>query len=331
MRRCCSCLHALVVSRVKDIGIPWIFFLVLIILSLINPLRFPCIFYDYILEEDIPFQLESAYYDARKSPSSKMCQAPSTKIHKSIQDLNHSITEADLEEDMKRLFVSPGGIGKPQHCKSHFDVAIIVPYRNRSEQLTLFSYYIHRLLVTQEIEHHLFVVEQANEQPFNRAKLLNVGFQEASKLKDFHCFIFHDVDLIPLNEGNIYACTRRPRHMSVCIDSMRYTLPYCRIVGGAVAITKRQFLKINGFSNIYQGWGGEDDDFYRRLTEIGKFDVIRYDPVVSQYAMLYHPREEKGENRFQFTKPKDDGLKTLEYDVLDISLNPAYTKIKVQI
>ena len=29
-------------------------------------------------------------------------------------------------------------------------------------------------------------------------------------------------------------------------------------------MTKEQFERTNGYSNLYFGWGGEDDDFYRR-------------------------------------------------------------------
>ena len=41
-------------------------------------------------------------------------------------------------------------------------------------------------------------------------------------------------------------------------------LPYNNIFGGTGAFTREHFEKINGFSNSYWGWGGEDDDLYKR-------------------------------------------------------------------
>ena len=43
-----------------------------------------------------------------------------------------------------------------------------------------------------------------------------------------------------------------------------FRLPYPDIFGGVSAINKDHFDLINGFSNIYFGWGGEDDDLFRR-------------------------------------------------------------------
>lgn len=43
-------------------------------------------------------------------------------------------------------------------------------------------------------------------------------------------------------------------------------LPYSSIFGGAGAFLRKDFEEINGFSNKFWGWGGEDDDLYQRFV-----------------------------------------------------------------
>ena len=43
-----------------------------------------------------------------------------------------------------------------------------------------------------------------------------------------------------------------------------FRLPYATIFGGAEAFRKEHFEEINGFSNRFWGWGGEDDDLFLR-------------------------------------------------------------------
>lgn len=43
-----------------------------------------------------------------------------------------------------------------------------------------------------------------------------------------------------------------------------FRLPYASIFGGVSAMTKDQILFVNGFSNKFSGWGGEDDDMFNR-------------------------------------------------------------------
>jgi hypothetical protein len=38
----------------------------------------------------------------------------------------------------------------------------------------------------------------------------------------WECLIFHDVDLIPEDDRNIYSCPSEPRHMSVAVNTMNY-------------------------------------------------------------------------------------------------------------
>ena len=45
--------------------------------------------------------------------------------------------------------------------------------------------------------------------------LFNVGYAEAMKDKKWDCFIFHDVDLLPEDDRNIYNCPETPRHLTV--------------------------------------------------------------------------------------------------------------------
>ena len=46
------------------------------------------------------------------------------------------------------------------------------------------------------------------------------------------------------------------------------SLPYKGYIGGVFGIPGEAFEKVNGFSNLYFGWGREDDDFRERLLFI---------------------------------------------------------------
>lgn len=106
---------------------------------------------------------------------------------------------------------------------------------------------------------------------------MNVASKMAAKrYPQYDCLIFHDVDMIPEDARNLYRCGRFPRHLSPAVDEFNYTyctlsyheycnvkstflefssLPYPTIVGGVFAINQQQFRLVNGFSNMYWGWG----------------------------------------------------------------------------
>lgn len=63
----------------------------------------------------------------------------------------------------------------PSECNPSFSTAIIVPYRNRVEQRKQFLSYLHNYLRKQQIHYKIFIVEQSDTKPFNRAKLFNIG------------------------------------------------------------------------------------------------------------------------------------------------------------
>lgn len=55
-----------------------------------------------------------------------------------------------------------------------------------------------------------------------------------------------------------------PRHISVAIDKFKYKLLYAAIFGGITSMTTEQYIQLNGYSNLFWGWGGEDDDMFNR-------------------------------------------------------------------
>ncbi|XP_073202136.1 beta-1,4-galactosyltransferase 1 isoform X2 [Lepidochelys kempii] len=199
--------------------------------------------------------------------------------------------------------VREGGRYVPKDCKALQKVAIIIPFRNRDEHLKYWLYYLHPILQRQQLDYGVYVINQDGEETFNRAKLLNVGFEEALKEYDYDCFVFSDVDLIPMDDRNIYKCYSQPRHLSVSMDKFGFRLPYNQYFGGVSALSKEQFIKINGFPNNYWGWGGEDDDIYNRFDRIA------------------HTRETMN----------SDGLNTLSYKVVKTDKYPLYTKITVDV
>jgi len=128
--------------------------------------------------------------------------------------------EAELGEVVR------GGQYQPPACRPRHSVAIIVPLRDREAHLKIFLYFLHPILMRQNLHYRIFVISQDDKLTFNRAMLFNVGFVEAAKLEDWDCYVFHDVDLLPEDDRNIYSCPDQPRHMSVAVDKFHYKLPY---------------------------------------------------------------------------------------------------------
>ncbi|XP_026324992.1 beta-1,4-galactosyltransferase 6-like [Hyposmocoma kahamanoa] len=185
----------------------------------------------------------------------------------------------------------------PAHCNPLVSVAVIVSYRSREEQRNIFLPYMHNFLRKQNIHYKIYIVEQEDEKPFNKGLLYNTGAQQAMA-DGFPCLVLHDVDLLPLDAANLYACLSQPRHMSASLDKFRFLLTYDTLVGGALAIRADQYVQVNGFSHRFEGWGGEDDDFYNKIKDNG-LRVLRLEPELTHYTMLEHAPEAPNAARFR--------------------------------
>uniref|UniRef100_A0A3Q1GLP0 N-acetyllactosamine synthase n=1 Tax=Acanthochromis polyacanthus TaxID=80966 RepID=A0A3Q1GLP0_9TELE len=229
--------------------------------------------------------------------------------------------------------VQPGGRFRPTDCKALQKVAIIIPFRKRDEHLKYWLYYLHPILQRQQLDYGVYVINQDGDEIFNRAKLLNVGYTEALKEYDYDCFVFSDVDLIPMDDRNTYRCFSQPRHLSVSMDKFGFRLPYNQYFGGVSSMSKEQYLKINGFPNNYWGWGGEDDDIYNRLASRG-MSISRPSGEVGKCRMIRHDRDKQNEfDRIAHTRDtmNKDGINSLSYTVVSVDKLDLFTEITVDV
>lgn len=111
---------------------------------------------------------------------------------------------------------------------------------------------------------------------WNRAHALNTGIKKASG----DIMLFYDIDLIVEKDflKNIatlkydthfytFSCFYLPLHFDLQNkvlekDGIHYEQNYV----GLCAVSRSAVLNIEGFDEYYMVWGGEDDDFYKRLS-----------------------------------------------------------------
>lgn len=200
-------------------------------------------------------------------------------------------------------------------------LCIVVPYRDREKHLKEFIPSMKKTLSDQNIEYDILIVEQDDTKPFNRAKLLNIGFDYTKGEYDYYCF--HDVDMLP--ERSDYSYCSQPTHLAVEVEQFGYKLAYAQYFGGVTIFDRESFQKINGYSNEYFGWGAEDDDVFGRC-KVMNVPVHRKN---CRYRSLDHDRNivqedyQKNLSRLRnFGSTFDgsqmtEGLSTLKYELND--------------
>lgn len=205
-------------------------------------------------------------------------------------------------------------------------LAVLVPFRDRFEELLSFVPYLHNFLRKQEIVHHIYILNQIDHNRFNRASLINVGFIVTHKEYDY--IAMHDVDLLPLNDQLSYAYPHvGPFHVASPDLHPRYHYP--TFVGGILLIKREHFELVNGMSNKYWGWGLEDDEFYVRLKDSG-LNVTRPLNITTgtggtfrhTHDRQYRKRDmAKCYNQREETRKRDrvTGLNDVQYNIDSIS------------
>lgn len=187
-------------------------------------------------------------------------------------------------------------------------LGIIVPYRDRQEQLKQFikeiSDYFHYVMF--DIEYEIFIIEQGDTKSFNRGKLLNIGFIIAEQA-GCEYVVFHDIDLMPRDVDYSYSTV--PIQLA---NKFEAWTAFKRTInddyfGGVTMFPRELFRKINGYSNKFRGWGFEDNDLLYRCDKAG---IQLYDKKYRCYSEETKALKFDGEsslveipNIFTFARP----------------------------
>lgn len=135
-----------------------------------------------------------------------------------------------------------------------------------------------------------------------------------------------------------------PLHLSTCASQFEFSLPYSSYTGGNMLLSLQQFLLLNGFSNRFWGWGGEDDEFGGRIHHIWPSGPTRRKPFChfGRFVSLDHspavPRDTEQRNcrggvpqAFDIPLWKIDGLSSLTYSLLANTSFTLYSLYQVDI
>lgn len=128
------------------------------------------------------------------------------------------------------------------------------------------------------------IIEQTQDGLFNKGALFNVGYYLSKSTSDY--MVLHDVDHVPESFKNTYGFQKDPLHMCVRTSQFNYRNVHQGSLGGALMISMNEYERINGYSNLFLGWGGEDDNLGLR---IGK-RINKLPPEIGRYKALDHKR-----------------------------------------
>ena len=207
-------------------------------------------------------------------------------------------------------------------------LCILVPFRDRFDELLNFVPYMSDFLSAQKISFSIYVVNQVDPYRFNRAALFNTGFTYVEKTGKCDYLALHDVDLLPANKKLLYNFPEDgPLHLSPPGLHPKYDYP--NFIGGIMLITTEHFKSVNGMSNRFWGWGLEDDEFFARLQE-ADLELQRPQNIETgtsnTFKHWHSPRKRKrdyqkcyNQRDMQRRRDWDGGLDTLDFEMKKVS------------
>ncbi|XP_005090485.2 beta-1,4-galactosyltransferase 7 [Aplysia californica] len=239
--------------------------------------------------------------------------------------LNCQCSSTKTSQDVGVEDVRKGGSEEKPDTGEDHKLCILVPFRDRFEELLEFAPFLGKFLERQKVNHKIVIINQLDKYRFNRASLINAGFLHTRHDCDY--IAMHDVDLLPMNDELSYAFPESgPFH--VAAPWLHPLYHYKTFVGGILLLQSKHFEMLNGLSNKYWGWGREDDEFFVRMRK-AKLQLSRPGNLTTGYKSFRHvhdrrkrPRDShKYYDQWEKTRrlDKETGLTTVEYTVDSVS------------
>ena len=206
-------------------------------------------------------------------------------------------------------------------AKQACTLSVVVPYRDRFDELSTFVPHMSRFLRLKSIPFRIYVLNQVDEWRFNRASLINVGylFSQQQQQNDTECnyIAMHDVDLLPLNDQLDYSYPNETGVYHVSAPGLHPEYSYSKFIGGVLIVSRDVYRRVNGMSNRYWGWGREDDEFFLRLTRanvsVTRPDTQRFLRTGRQFTFRHEHREtRRARDRKRFVKQRQQALSSLD-------------------
>lgn len=204
-------------------------------------------------------------------------------------------------------------------------LSIIIPYRDRKTALESLIPRLSDYVSTQVDCFNISVVEQDDNEPFNKGILNNLGVL-LNPDADYYCI--HDVDLIP--EFSDYSYPEKPSHLSTLCSQFNYVEDPAALMGGVVLFQHDHFKKVNGYPNDYVGWGKEDACLLSRVMNKGfsvyKHPFGRYFSIPHTHRLtnpIEHEYHLKNSEKWKMemdgiTKAEDNGISNICLDEYNI-------------
>jgi hypothetical protein len=277
------------------------------------------------LNSNVDYYLENSLFPSKDN-----------QTYQRILQLNESQESAFIEGSLNKYILNAnllqlGGYYEPilrpnSPCSlgSIDFIIFIVPYMNRHDNLNILLVNLHNYLtlsIKLKFKYQILVGEQLNNSSkFNKGQIINTLVKYAlDTYTSIDCIVLHDVDIVPLENVTIdYRCRQMPYHLTrkLFILKQNEERVYNQFVtGGVLSLRPAHFLISNGFSNEYDGWGGEDDDWTLRMFN-KKLCILRPTSLTALFSMLSHNKSKENSNRFKkltktLVNQANDGLSTI--------------------